>query len=101
MSSVIVNKRTNRIVDGHLRVEMASDKGEQVPVDYVDLSEEEENLILTTLDPIATLAIADDAKLRALLETLDAPRNTHKKTNSGTILHHRGTDGAQTDTKST
>ena len=73
VSSVIVNKRTNRIVDGHLRVELASEKGEQVPVGYVDLSEEEENLILTTLDPIATLAIADDAKLRALLETLNAP----------------------------
>ncbi len=72
VSSVIVNKRTNRIVDGHLRVELASEKGEQLPVGYVDLSEEEENLILTTFDPITALAMSDDARLQELLKTLDA-----------------------------
>jgi len=67
-ATVLVNRRTGRLVDGHLRVELARARGEPVvPVTYVDLSEEEERLVLASLDPLAAMATTDEAKLRELL----------------------------------
>jgi hypothetical protein len=64
---VIVNKRTGRMLDGHLRVQMAiSEDVPLVPVTYVDLSEHEEALVLATYDAISALAVTDDAKLEEL-----------------------------------
>lgn len=60
---VIVNRRTGRMLDGHLRAKLARRQGEAtpVPVVYVDLSEDEERAVLATLDPIASMAVADEA----------------------------------------
>jgi hypothetical protein len=69
VQQVIVNQRTGHVVDGHLRVALALRREEpEVPVLYVDLSEEEERLILATLDPIAALAVPDKEKLADLME---------------------------------
>jgi DNA modification methylase len=69
---VLVNRTTGRLVDGHLRVELAARRGETaIPVSFVQLSEAEEALVLATLDPLAALAEVDDAKLRELLAGLD------------------------------
>ena len=68
---VIVNKRTGYIVDGHARVMIALSENSEIPVLYVDLSEEEEALILATLDPIGTLAGVDDEQLRSLLDEVN------------------------------
>jgi DNA modification methylase len=68
VQDVVVNRRTGHLVDGHLRVELAQARGEAtVPVVYVDLSEEEEALVLVSLDPLAAMATADPEKLAALL----------------------------------
>lgn len=72
MKHVIVNRRNKRIIDGHLRVEQAAERGEQVPVLWVDLTEREEAIILATLDPIAGEAGTDTEKLGALLSDLRA-----------------------------
>lgn len=70
---VIVNQRTGYVVDGHARVAVAMREGAtEVPVLYVDLSEDEEKLILASLDPIGGLAGTDDAQLRALLNEVSA-----------------------------
>jgi ParB-like chromosome segregation protein Spo0J len=72
VQSVIMNERTGRLVDGHLRVALAlRDNQPTVPVVWVDLSEDEEKLILATLDPVAALAEADPDKLDALLRDID------------------------------
>jgi hypothetical protein len=71
VKSVIVNRTTGRIIDGHARVEEAAKKREPVPVDYVDLSEEEERLALATLDPIGEMATVDDAALAELLQGVE------------------------------
>jgi len=69
VQEVIVNRRTGHLIDGHLRVALAMRRGEpMIPVLYVDLSEEEERLILATLDPLAAMAIADAGKLDELLQ---------------------------------
>ena len=68
VQDVVVNRRTGRLVDGHLRVELAKSRGEPtVPVVYVDLDEDEEALVLASLDPLAAMATADPEKLAALL----------------------------------
>ena len=68
VQDVIVNRRSGHMVDGHLRVELAISRGEPlVPVTYVDLSDEEEALVLATLDPLGAMAGQDKEKLQTLL----------------------------------
>lgn len=69
--SVTINKRTGRLVDGHLRVTLAlKRKIKSVPVEYVDLSEKEERAALACLDPLVKLAGEDDDKVRELANAL-------------------------------
>jgi hypothetical protein len=85
VTEVMVNRTTGHVVDGHLRIELALARKEpSVPVTYVELSQDEEQLVLATLDPIGALADAEataladllaglepaDAALRALLDDL-------------------------------
>jgi DNA methylase len=67
VAQVMVNTVTGHVVDGHARIEEAITRGENVPVLYVELSPEEEALVLATLDPIGTMAERDGEKLEALL----------------------------------
>ena len=70
---VIVNKTTGNIVDGHLRVSLALRHGaETVPVVFVELTEEEENEILATIDPISAMAGTDKQKLGELMQFVSA-----------------------------
>jgi ParB-like nuclease domain len=60
VQNVVVNERSGKMIDGHLRVQMAISSGEPtVPITYVDLSDEEEALILATIDPVTGLAGTD------------------------------------------
>lgn len=72
VTEVIVNRTTGRIVDGHLRIELALARGEpSVPVTYVELTEAEEGLVLATLDPIGAMADAEADALAELLGSLE------------------------------
>lgn len=71
IDTVIVNKRTGRMIDGHLRVELALKKHEPtVPVQYVDLTDDEERLALATFDPITAMAGKDLDVIRKLVADL-------------------------------
>lgn len=71
VDDVIININTGLIVDGHLRVWVAREQGEAtIPVTYVDLTEDEEALILSVLDPIAELAQTDEDALIELKDKL-------------------------------
>jgi len=97
VTRVVVNKRTGHVVDGHLRVKLAMQRGEaSVPVTYVDLSEAEEQLALATLDPISAMAGTDKELLATLLDGLEVedaalaefladlnPNGTPQERNSG------------------
>lgn len=74
IDEVTVNKRTGRVVDGHLRVTLALREGDAEPVPYkeVDLSEEEEALALATRDPIAALAATDSGQLAELMQQVSS-----------------------------
>jgi hypothetical protein len=77
VQEVLVNKSTNVIIDGHLRVALAIQRGEQkVPVRYVDLDEGEENLILASLDPLASMATTNQQSLDDLLLETEATNDS-------------------------
>ncbi len=56
------------LIDGHLRAETTPDA--QVPVLVLDLSEEEADKILLTLDPLAAMAESDAERIKVLLQTV-------------------------------
>ena len=71
VKSVLVSKRTGTIIDGHARVEEAlRRKLPSVPVEYVDLSPDEERKALALLDPITEMATRDDALFMKLLDSV-------------------------------
>ncbi len=68
VQDVIVNQRTGHVVDGHARIALAISKQEpSIPVVYVDLDEDEERLILASLDPLSAMATTDHDAMRELL----------------------------------
>jgi ParB-like chromosome segregation protein Spo0J len=72
VGEVLVNRTTGRVVDGHLRIELALDRHEPaVPVTYVELTEDEERIVLASLDPIAAMAEAEATALETLLADLE------------------------------
>jgi hypothetical protein len=97
----VVNKRSGKLIDGHLRVAAAVARGEPlIPVSYVDLSPEEERAALATLDPLAGMAVMDGEKLGALLEglqlgsgALDAMFDDLRDQAEGSVLATAGKTG--------
>lgn len=72
VQEVIINQRTGHLVDGHLRCQLAArERAKTIPVKYVDLSEDEEALVLSTLDPIAAMAVTDKQKLDDLFASIE------------------------------
>lgn len=68
VQDIIVTER-GTILDGHLRVALAIKENQAtIPVKYVDVNEDEEALILTTLDPVAAMVEADADRLKLLIE---------------------------------
>ena len=61
------------IIDGHLRAETTPEA--EVPVLVLDVSEDEADKILMTLDPLAAMAEADSERIKTLLATVrtDSP----------------------------
>jgi hypothetical protein len=57
------------LVDGHLRAETAPHQ--KVPVLVLDVDEVEANMLLATLDPLATLAQRSQEQLETLLQTVE------------------------------
>jgi hypothetical protein len=70
---VTLNKPTGFVLNGHLRVALALRRQERtgipepVPVDYVDLTPDEEAQALASVDPMSAMAGTDAALLRALV----------------------------------
>lgn len=81
IQTVLVNKITGRIIDGHARVKMARDAGEStVPVMYVELTESEEAQALLSLDPIASMAETDKHNMSELMDMV--------KNNDQNVIDH-------------
>lgn len=74
VQSVVINKTTGHVLDGHARIEEAMKLGDETPVPFVEveLTEDEEAKILATLDPIGAMAEADKNNLDALLREVNS-----------------------------
>ena len=72
VEGVLLNQRTGRLVDGEKRVLLARQRqAGEIPVSVVDLDEEEERLVVATLDAITGQAMPDESEfgvLRAVIE---------------------------------
>jgi DNA modification methylase len=72
VQNILVNRTTGRMLDGHLRLEMAiSDCQPRIPVTYVELTEEEEKLVLATFDPLSAMAGKDEEIFKSLVDGMD------------------------------
>lgn len=72
IQTVIINKTTGNLIDGHLRVLLAMRKKvTKVPVTYIQITEEEEAQALLSLDPISALAATDHDKLAELFAMVE------------------------------
>ena len=73
MTGVIVSKNSGRLIDGHARIEeaLSQDAERLIPFTEVDLSEDEERLILAVLDPLGSLAQTDAERLSELVASID------------------------------
>ena len=73
IDSVIVNQRTGNLLNGHMRVQLALREGDDtpVPVKYVDISEQDELYALAVIDPLAAMAVEDEASYGDLVSMLD------------------------------
>lgn len=72
VDEVIVNRTTGNVVNGHLRIMLALQRGDRTPVPYreVELTPAEEALVLASFDPISALAGTDQQKLEELFGLL-------------------------------
>ena len=62
------------LIDGHLRQEVMGDQ--VIPVLVLDVTEDEANKILLTLDPLAAMAEKDDVAVQGLLDSLSLKEDT-------------------------
>jgi DNA modification methylase len=65
--ALLYNEQTKHLIDGHARKKVSLSKTGRVPVLIGSWTEEQEKLILATLDPLAAMAEADTVALDKLL----------------------------------
>jgi hypothetical protein len=72
IDTIIVNQRSQNMINGHMRVQIALEDNEpEVPVLYVDLDDNEENMALATFDNLSAMAGTDRDLLTDLLEDIE------------------------------
>lgn len=86
VAPVIVNARTQRMVDGHARVEEALSAGvTEIPVLYIDVDEDDERKILASYDAVGALAVWDGGILTDLLGGLSFKSEALSSFSSGLL----------------
>jgi DNA modification methylase len=74
VQGVVLNRTTGNLIDGHARVEEAIEQGrESIPVNVVDLSEEDERELLRLFDPVGAMAETDSEVLDRLIAQIGNP----------------------------
>lgn len=106
VQNIIINKRlgdewapgergVETLVDGHRRVMVGLRRGQRTwPVTYVNLTPSEEKHVLLTLDPLVSLAKADEEHLAQLLADVQSQDAAITHMLGQLALEHGLTDGA-------
>lgn len=72
VQTVVVNERTMHVIDGHMRVELAIINGEEeIPVTFIDVSDEEEEKLLILFDPVATLSRQNKERVEKIIKGVE------------------------------
>lgn len=67
----VIATQSGMVIDGHLRVELAMRQNQPtIPVTYVNLTDDEANLALATMDPLSAMAFHDQEQLESLLASV-------------------------------
>jgi hypothetical protein len=94
VKSVVVNRRTGRILDGHLRVALAvNNQQPTIAVEWVDVPENQEAAIIAMLNFTESMADVDDERLTALMREVQVkdPQLQEVLTNQANkLLPNRG-----------
>src|SRR5258706_15639147 len=73
VGKIVVSARTRRVLNGHLRVELAIGRDEPtIPVTWIDVDEAEELVVLAFFDQIGEQAEIDAAKLKQTFSQVTA-----------------------------
>jgi hypothetical protein len=73
VGAIVVSQRTRRVLNGHLRVELAIGRDEPtIPVTWIDVDEAEELVVLAFFDQIGEQAEIDAAKLKQTFSQVTA-----------------------------
>lgn len=78
---------TLELIDGHLRQSL--DKDAEIPVLVLDVTAEEAEKVLVTLDPLAAMAEADKDKLESLLKGMTIDSEEMKKLIASMAAEHK------------
>jgi hypothetical protein len=75
LEEVIISERSGLLLNGHLRVRIAREERQpEIPAIWVDVSEEEEALILSTFDALGAMSTISGQILEKTLERVKAGR---------------------------
>lgn len=100
VKSVIVNRSTGYVLDGHLRVALAiSRREEEIDVEYVELTEEEEALVIVALDYTAGMSAVDREELKNALQQVK-PKSQSNRALMEAIARDAGIDLNDVDEES-
>lgn len=72
-ADVLVNQRTGRVIDGHMRIALAITHGQTVPVSYIDVDEKTEREWLAVYDAVGRMAIIDTDMYEDLVADFEDP----------------------------
>jgi hypothetical protein len=69
-----IDKGIDTLIDGHCRVLLALRKSDEQPVPYftVDLTPDEERIVLASYDPIGAMAVPDREKYAELVQAVES-----------------------------
>jgi len=69
--ALLYNEATERLIDGHARKRIFNNGVNEVPVLIGSWTEEQERIILATLDPLAAMAKGDEVALQNLIDNIE------------------------------
>lgn len=96
VAPVMMNQRSELLVDGHLRVQIAAEDGEkEIPVSIVDLDPDEEAVVLAAYDPLSALAAVDAAAQVELVMSIEAENDALGQLLSGMMAEAMPVAAAQ------
>lgn len=92
VGDILVNVRSGRIVNGHLRVELAlAENQPHVPVTYLDCDEATERIVLAFFDRVGEGAITDAERLQHTLSRITTTNAHLQSSLDDWVLAFRGT----------